>query len=234
MKNMRNTKNIRKVICTILAFIMVFGSVVFASTENVEAAVTAKSLVASALKYMESYDTISYTYSWDYNIDDRVYHRTGMASSDSVIRHGYYIDSSQSEKGWEEYEKKDKTYRKGYSDSEWSINTDTTYDSKSISSYSEKKYIQYMLGHMKNMKITSKGVDSYTVTAVPDYSDTKIKKITLTIDKNKKCITKIKRTYKEYETTYLNSDNKATVKNSVLTWSNICYGKGNLKIPNGL
>lgn len=220
-------KNIRKTVCIILSFIMVFGSMVFASTENVEAAVTAKSLVASALKYMESYDTISYTYSRDYIADDRVYHRTGMLISDSEIEHGFYIDGSQSEEGWEEYTKKDKVYRKGVSDSEWTIYTDTTYGSSS------KKDAQYLLGHLKNVKITSTGEKSYTVTAVPDYSDTNIKKITLTIDKKIKCITKINRTYKDYEGTYF-SGGKFWAKNTVTTWSNICYGKGGLKIPSGL
>lgn len=227
-------KKFRKTVCIMLSFMLVLGSVIYGSTDNVEAAVTAKSLVASALKYMKSYDTISYDYSRARTSDGKIEHRTGMVISDYEITHGFYIDDSQLQKGWEEYEKKDKIYRKGYSDSEWTIYTDTTYDSNSIRSYSDKKYIQYMLGHLKNVKITSTGEKSYTVTAVPDYSDTDIKKITLTIDKEKKCVTKIKRTYKNYEGTYLSSDNKYTVKNQVITWSNICYGKGGLKIPNGL
>ena len=223
-------KKIKKVFSLMLVLIMVFGSMSVPST-SVEAAVTAKSLVSSALKYMESFDTISYSYSWDYTSNDVVRSRTGMVISDSEIEHGFYMDDSQIEKAWEEYQKKNKIYRKGASSSEWTIYTDTTYDSNSKSL---KKGTQYLLGHLKNMKITSTGEKSYTITASPDYSDTNIKKITITIDKKKKCVTKIKKTYKDHEGTYYNSSNKYPIKNEVVTWSNICYGKGGLKIPSGL
>lgn len=141
----------RKRLCLVLALVMIISSVFSVSTAEVEAAVTAKSLVKSALKYMKSYDSISYTYDSTYDRDGTIKTRTGMVTSDTKIDHGFYMDKTQSEGGWEEYEKKDKTYRKGYSSSEWKIYTDTDYDSKSVASYPSKKYIQYILGHLKSI-----------------------------------------------------------------------------------
>jgi hypothetical protein len=153
--------------------------------------------------------------------------------SDSKIAHGFYLDSGQSEGGWENYSVKDKIYRKAYNSTSWTIYTVTDYDSDSFNSYSSKKYIEYLLGHLKKLKITSKGEKSYTITAKPDFS-TDIKKVTLTVNKEEKCITNIKLEYKTYTNTYLNSTDTYTVKNEVETYSNISYGMGSIKLPSGL
>lgn len=227
-------RKFRRNLCLILMFAITVGGIIFSPTETVQAAESAKSLVSSALKNMKTYDTISYSYNLSATLDREVWRRTGMCISDMQIEHGYYLDTSESEKGWEQYTKRNKIYRKSYSDSEWKIYTDTDYNSKSINSYTDKKFIQYLLGHLKEMKITSRSSNSYTITAKPNYKNTNIKKVTMTVNKKKKCMTSIKFAYKTSTGTYLDSEDTYTVKNKTVTWSNICYGKGKLKIPNGL
>lgn len=224
---------VTKIVAVVLTLVVALGTAFAAPAENVEAAVTAKSLVKSALEYMESYDVISYTYDLSLNLDGKIRTRTGMGTSDLKISHGFNLDSGESEGGWESYSVKGTVYRKAYNSSSWKVNTKSDYDRKSVDSYTAKKYAEYMLGHLKNMKIASKGKTTYTITANPDYT-TDVKNVTLIIDKEEKCITKIKYTYKKYTGTYLNTTRTYTVKNKVETYSNICYGEGTLKLPSGL
>jgi hypothetical protein len=226
-------KKLKKMMRIVLPLMMVLGVALAAPAEKAEAAVSAKSLVASALNYMKSYEMISYTYNHTKNVDGTVTNRVGMATSDSKVDHGFYLDKTQSDKGWEEYMVKNHVYRKNHDATSWTTYTITDYDSKSIDSYSDKKYFQYLLGHLKNVKITSWSQKSYTLTAKPNFfSD--IKKVTLTINRKKKCITGIKLAYKTYTDYYLSSTSTFTVKNSVVSYSNICYGKSTIGLPDGL
>lgn len=213
---------------------MVSGVIVSASGDIVKAAESAEALVSDALTNMSKYDVISYSYSRNRNIDDSVRTRTGMCASDNRIDHGFYIDLSESRKAWEGYTKKNKIYWKGYSESEWTTYEDKDYDSTSPNSYTNKKWMEYMLGNLKEMKVTNVGNKSYTITAKTNYKGSNIKKVILEIDKDKGLVNSIRIKYKDYSAHSIDTGDEYFVKNQVIVWSNICYGKGMLKIPGGL
>lgn len=227
----------KKVINKIISFILVISVFICATcampTVEADAAVSAKSILSSALKVMKSYDKITYKYDMSRNSDGELENRRGICMSDAAIDYGFYCDDSQGEDCWEEYEKGKYIYRRPLLSNNWNINTITNYKSKGIESLKTKKYIEYMLGHLKKAKIVSVSTSSYTITAVPNYSTT-IKGVKIVIDKKKKCVTGIKFVYKTYRNTYLSSTDTYIAKNEVERLTHISYGKGRLHMPSGM
>lgn len=227
----------KKVINKIISFILVASVFICATcampSVEADAAVSAKSLLSSALKVMKSYDKITYKYDLSRNIDGELENCRGICMSDATIDYGFYCDTRESDKYWEEYEKGKYIYRKPLLSDNWKVYTITNYKSKGIESLKIKKSIEYMLCHLKNAKIVSVSTSSYTITAVPNYA-TRIKGVRIVIDKKKKCVTEIKFVYKTYRGTYLNSTNTYLVKNEVERLTHISYGKGRLYIPSGM
>ena len=226
-------KVMNKIISLFLAVSVVICTVCAAPTVQADAAVTAQSVLRSALSMMKSYDKITYQFNRIANNDGAIEKLRGMCMSDSVINYGFYYDNSQSDIYWEEYQKGKYVYRRRFSKDEWNIYTDMNYKKNSVESYSEKKFIEYMLGHVKKAKIVSTSTSSYTITAVPNFSTT-IKSVRFTIDKKKKCVTSIRCVYKTYRDNYYDSSDTYLVKNQIVTYTHISYGKGRLHMPAGL
>ena len=228
-------KKLKKMFRFMFVFAMTIGIMVSVPSQTTKAAGTAKKLVASALKNMKKYTTVSFSFNYESINDGVLRKRSGMGVSSASISHGFYLDADETERGWEEYTKKDKKYRKDYSSTTWTRYTITDYKNKYTDDWvADKKYFQYLLSHLKNIKIVSRKGKFYTITAVPNYKGAAEKKITLTIDKKKKMLTGIKLKYKTFIANYLSSTNKYTSQNRTVTYKNICYGMGSLKLPKGL
>ena len=90
-----------------------------------------------------------------------------------------------------------------------------------------------MLGHLKKAKIVSISTSSYTISAVPNYSSD-IKSVRIVIDKKKKCVTGIRKIYKTYRSGYLDSSDTYVVRNQVMKYTHISYGRGRLHMPAGM
>lgn len=227
----------KKVFNKIISFILVVSVFICATcampTVEADAAVSARKLLSSALKVMKSYDKITYKYDMSRNRDGKIESRRGICMSDAAIDYGFWYDYSQSQGCWEEYDKGKYIYRRSFSSSEWDTYTITNYKSKGVESYTTKKYIEYMLGHLKKTRIVSISTSSYTISAVPNYSSD-IKSVRIVIDKKKKCVTGIKYVYKTYRGTYLNSSDTYLVKNQVEKNTHISYGRGRLHMPAGM
>lgn len=218
----------KKVINKIISFILVISVFICATcampTVEADAAVSAKSILSSALKVMKSYDKITYKYDMSRNSGGEIERWRGICMSDTAINYGFLENSGYC---WEEYEKGKYTYRRGLLSNKWKIYTgDST-------QRTEKKYIEYMLSHLKKAKIVSVSTSSYAITAVPNYS-TDIKSVKIVIDKKKKCVTGIKYVYKTYRGGYLDSSDTYIVKNQVDRLTHISYGRGRMSMPAGM
>lgn len=227
----------KKVVNKIISLILVVSVFICATcampTVEADAAVSARKLLSSALKVMKSYDKITFKYDGTSSNDGEIESRRGICMSDAAIDYGFWYDFSQPAGCWEEYEKGKYIYRRSFSSSEWDKLTITDYKSKGVESYKTKKSIEYMLGHLKKAKIVNISTSSYTISAVPNYS-TKIKSVRIVIDKKKKCVTGIKYVYKTYRETYLDSSDTYLVKNQVVKYTHISYGRGRLHMPAGM
>ena len=87
------------------------------------------------------------------------------------MSYGVCTDSSESEKGWEEYRYKTNTYRRAYSQSTFTKYTDKDGDADSI-----KVHLQYTFSHLKNVKISSTSTANYTIVGKPNYKNSNYKK----------------------------------------------------------
>ena len=218
-------KKIKKSLCVILAaFLLIFPTL--ANTATVEAAPSAKSLVSSALSYMKGYKSIAFNYDRSRKVDGKLKRRAGMVMSTVSVQHGFYLDSSQSEGGWEEYSKKNTFYRKGYNDTSW-----TSYSS--TGNVISKNDIEYTLKNLKDIKITAISTTSYKLTAKPSVKSN-VKTLVLVINKSKKCLSSCALYYKTYTDTYLSSNNAFTIENQVTKYKNISYCTEGISLPSGL
>ena len=221
----------KKVVNKIISFILVVSVFICATcampTVEADAAVSARKLLSSALKVMKSYDKITYKYDMSRNIDGEIGSRRGICMSDDAIDYGFLYDYSQSQGCWEEYDKGKYIYRRRLISNKWDIYKEA------YELISTKNDLEYMLGHLKKAKIVSISTSSYTISAVPNYSSD-IKSVRIVIDKKKKCVTGIKCVYKTYRDTYLNSSNTYLVKNQVIKYTHISYGRGRLHMPAGM
>lgn len=218
----------KKVVNKIISFILVVSVFICATcampTVEADAAVSARKLLSSALKVMKSYDKITYKNDVSRSCDGEFEKWKGIYISDRAITYGF-CDTTES--CWEEYRKGKYTYRRSLLSDYWD-----TFTSDSAQS-SVKKDLEYMLGHLKKAKIVSISTSSYTISAVPNYS-TKIKSVRVVIDKKKKCVTAIKCVCKTHRSGYLDSSDTYVVRNQVMKYTHISYGRGRLQMPAGM
>lgn len=223
----------------VLAFLLtctILPSEVYAGT-------TAKALLDKAAKKIEAATSISARYEGHYNEynggnKDNIVARTrvGIFVADDKCSYGVYLDDSQSEDGWEEYEYQEKIYRKSYHASEWSSYTDGDYDSDSDAPTGDtfKTSLTYLVKNLKKPKIKTTTSKSYVISGTLPKGYSGYKSVSITIDRKTGAVTKVKYTLKKRTRTYLNSSNTYTITGGSLTYSNISYGNDKVVLPDEL
>ena len=223
-------KKIRRILSFLMSFMLAWGAFSAVSVSYVEAAPSARKILNKAYKYMKSYDTVFLAYDRSYKIDDtEIYNEKGFYVSDEQVSHT--IDIYNSYPYADEYwHKKGKVYVMYSGDSDWTTETSEN-DNSTKDKYFGKKLFMYCLQNAENLKLSSSGKDTYKITGTVDIK--KIKKVTFTINKKKKCMVGMKIDYDNYK--YKGVDGKNhSCKNEVFTMNNVCYGYGKLKMPNVL
>lgn len=205
------------------------------------AGTTAKALLDKAAKKIEAAASISGRYERYYNKYDGgnkdnivAQTRVGMFVADDKCSYGVYIDDSQSEDGWEEYEYQEKIYRKSYHASEWSSYTNSDYDSDAPTGDTFKTRLTYLVKNLKKPKIKTTTNKSYVISGTLPKGYSGYKSVSITIDRKTGAVTKVKYTLKKKTRTYFSSSNTYTITGGSTTYSNISYGNDKVVLPDEL
>ena len=223
-------KKFRKALSLILVGVVSVTSLVFGSVTA--SAASAKDIVAKALKEIQNSTSISFSWDCVKNFAEMATReKVGAFISDSKIDYGVIMCTSEKEKAWASYNYKGKIYRKAYNSSSFISYTDSDYVEER-GTY--KKYLEYALSHLKDVKISSTSDNYYTISAKPNWKDSGVKTIYLTINKNTNHLVKYVGKFAKKTFTFIDSKQKYTVTGGSETYSNICYGDMALSLPDEL
>ncbi len=220
---------------TLMLSISLLVFVAFSPRRAASAKPNAKDLISTALNQLKEATSISYYYESICNYSEKdnkpTQYRYGNVFSDSKCNFGMYFDKSESEKAWINYSIKDKIFRKGYSDSSFKKFNDSDYDPETATA---KLYTEYILSHLKSVKTKSSSKNAYVISAKPNWKDSGIDSISISISKKTGNITKIKCTRAKKTYTYLNSTSTYTITGGSFTYSQISFGESSIDIPEEL
>ena len=223
-------KKFKKVLSTLLVGVISVTSLVFGSVST--SAASAKDIVAKALKEMQNSTSISFSYEYISNFSDgQTRKQTGAFISDSKIDYGIVLSASEVEKAWTHYAYKGKIYRKAYNSNSFTAYTNSDYIEEQGTS---KKELEYNLAHLKDVKISGTTDNYYTISAKPNWKDSGLKTIYLTINKKTNHLVKYVGKFAKKTYTYIDSKQKYTITGGSKTCSNICYGDMALSLPDEL
>lgn len=224
---------------SLTAFVLSLALVAFVAAlprNSVSAKTNAKELVSTALEQLKDAKSISFYYENIINYSEKdnkpTNYRCANIFSDSTCNFGMYFDKAEQQKAWIGYDIKGKVFRKGYSDSSYQkYDNSSNYDSKRATA---KLGLEYLLSHLKSIKLKSSSKDTYVITAKPNWSDPDCKSITIYISKKSGNIISLKCTMATKTYTYLNSTQTFTITGGSYTYSQISYGESTIEIPEEL
>ncbi len=223
-------KKFKKVLSTLLVGVISVTSLVFGSVST--SAASAKDIVAKALKEMQNSTSISFAWESVTNYSEMATReKTGMFVSDSKMDYGIIMCTSELEKAWTHYAYKGKIYRKAYNSNSFTSYTNSDYIEEQ-GTY--KKELEYALAHLKDVKISSTSDNYYTISGKPNWKNSGLKTIYLTINKKTNRLVKYVEKFAKKTYTFIDSNRTYTVTGGSGTYSNICYGDMALSLPDEL
>lgn len=225
----------RRIASALLALVLFASSMAIPS--EVDAAVTAKSVIKKAVAELEAAESISGRMEWvrsGYYGDDKnntfVTHIAGLFVNDNRISYGMWMFYEQGGGAFEEYSIEGKVFRKYSLDSNWNMYVDPSYDSEDSEGNTEKTQLTYLLKNLKQPKIISKNSKRYVISA----KASGFKTFNITIDRKTNKIISIKAKYKKYESSLLNDTDTQTITGGTLMYSDIYYGENGVELPDDI
>lgn len=228
----------RRIASALLAVVLFASSMAIPS--EVDAAVTAKSVIKKAVAELEAAESISGIeesirngYLGDNKADTFYWHNIGSFVDDGELSYNIWLSLGQGGDGLQEYTYKDKVFQKSYYESEWSAHTDTDYNKKNPTDWTLKASVTYLLNNLIKPKIKQKD-DYYIITGKLPKGYSKYKSVSINIDKKTNRVTNVKFTYGKKENMYFNGTDTYTVTGGTFTISYISYGECKVELPDEL
>ena len=219
--------NRKKVFQSLFMLVMVLALMLCMPVTSEAKVKSAKSILSTAIKKFNKSPSISYSYNRVQKIKNKgTQYRTGMCVSDGKIDYGIYIDYDESQNAWTEYQYQNVSFRKSLYSS---------YFEKIVwdgSSQAMKDSLQYVLSHLKNIKLTRTTSTNYIITGtISSKISGAWKKATITINRKSGRITEVQFNIRKSTNYYGNGGGSFVVTGGTYTYSNICYGDSKLSLP---
>ena len=221
----------RHIASTLLALVLFASSMAIPS--EVDAGVTAKSVIKKAIAELEAAESVGGH--WDsvrsgYEGKDKnnvfYWHTTGMFVSDDDTMYDIWLDLEQNGNGYQEYYSNGKCFRKAYYELGW-----LAYNKPDAGT--EKQRLSFWLKKVQKPKLeTTK--NSYIISGKLRKEDSGFKTVEMKIDKKTNRLTDVTLTMRKYTENYINSDDTYTVTSGKLKYSYISYGDSKVELPEEL
>lgn len=228
----------RRIASALLALVLFASSMAIPS--EVDAAVTAKSVIKKAVAELEAAESISYrmelTQSGFYGEDKNntfLENWVNFCVCDDEKSYCVSVSNAMNGYGFEEYTVNEKVFRKFYYDSKWEAYTNSSYSKDNPAGNTAKTNFSYLLKNLKKPKLksTSKG---YVISGGLPKAFSGYKSVNIVIDKKTYKITGVKFRYKKSTRGYLSSEDTDTITGGTRTFSYISYGECKVELPDEL